>query len=360
MRGRDGGTATSVSAQERARLLALYDQQRVTHKRLEKVRQEVLDLLEDNDPAAILILVGPTGVGKSSLLESLRREWAGKCLYLETRSADGRAYDNRLHYRLLLEQLGDPDPDSHFDPGAAAARRRSGYRRPAVGRRATHSDLRLALERALPAAGIECILLDEAQHMFNAVSNPRLLQQMDLLKSLGNVSGVRHLLAGTPELLTLLDLSPQLHRRVRLIPFPAYSGDRKKEREQFFAAFRALVKRLPLPDQKNLSGEFEYVFENTAGCVGVLKDWLYRALRYALRRGLSSIDRKVLRKAVLPPGAVQAIADDEAMRNGLGNSVGIPPETDGTLPRKEGSRCRQRRIQRTPGIDPVGPPHEAA
>ena len=355
-----GGPAARVSAQERVRLLAWYKRRMVTHARLKEVRRQVLNLVEDDDPAAILIIVGPSRVGKSSLLDSIRGEWAGKCLYHEARSADGRAYDNRLHYRLLLEQLGDLEPDAHFDPDAAAARRRSGYRRPAVGRRATLSDLRLALERALPAAGVELILIDEAQHMFNAVSNPRVLQQMDLLKSLGNVSGVRHLLAGTTELFDLLELTPQLHKRSRLIPFPAYSRHQKKERAEFFAAFSALVQRIPLLDQGELSEEFEYVSENACGSVGVLKEWLRRALARALRDGLPAIDGEVLRQTVLDPGVDPALTDETAMRNGFRIYASVAAQTDATLPEKEGKRTRNRRIQRGVGIDPVGPAHETA
>ena len=352
--------ALRPSRRDRKRLRQWFKRQMVNHRRLKAVRRRILELFEDDDPAAIVIVVGPAGVGKTSLLESLRRAFGKRCLYLEARSPDGRAYDNREHCRLLLEQLGDPAPDEHFDPEEAAARRRAGYRRPAVGRRATLSDLRLALVRALPAAGIECVLIDEAQHMFNAVSGQRLHQQMDQIKSMSNLSGVRHVLAGSPELLTLLELTPQLHRRSCVVRFPAYRRDRKKDRAQFLATFRALVNRIPLLDQRELSAEFEYVFENTAGCVGPLKDWLRRALARALRKGLPAIDGKVLRKTVLKPGAVQAIADDTDMRDGLSDghdagakSAGNPAGTDG---RKRG----QRRVQRKPGIDPVEPLREAS
>ena len=319
------GKALRLSRRDRMRLRRWFKRQMVNHRRLKAVRSRILELFEDDDPAAIVIVTGPAGVGKTSLLESLRRAFGKRCLYLEARSPDGRAYDNREHCRLLLEQLGDPAPDEHFDPEEAAARRRAGHRRPAVGRRATLSDLRLALVRALPAAGIECVLIDEAQHMFNAVSGPRLHQQMDHIKSMSNLSGVRHVLAGSPELLTLLELTPQVAPAVLRRPgSPRTVAIARRTAHSSWRPSAPWSTGSRCSTQRELSAEFEYVFENTAGCVGPLKDWLRRALARALRKGLPAVDGKVLRKTVLEPGAVQAIADDTDMRDGLSDRHWTP------------------------------------
>ena len=360
MSSTDGtGEQDRVMPKSHKNLRSWYKRQMVNHARLQEVRSQILELFEDDDPAAILIVVGPPGAGKTSLMESLQREFGAKSVYLEARSVEGRAYDNRQHCRLLLEQLGDPAPDQHFDPEQAAARRRQGARRPAVGRRATASDLRLALERALPSAGIECVLIDEAQHMFNGVSGIRLGQQMDMIKSMSNISGVRHVLAGQTELLSLVELTPQLHRRVRIILFSEYRHDRKKDREQFLAAFRALVERVPLTGQEELSGEFEYVLENTAGCVGTLKDWLRRALAYALRWNMTSIDGDVLRKTVLPPGAVHGIASGVS-EHGLLDPYGRKKASVSHALKKTRRSSKNRRVERKPAIDPVRPKQEPA
>ena len=354
------GTSTQgrVAPTDRIALLQWYKQEVVNHARLHQVRNQTLQLFEDDDPASILMIVGPPGAGKTTLLESLQKKFGERSVLLEARSPEGRAYDNREHCRLLLEQLGDPAPDEHFSPEQAAIRRQQGIRRPAIGRRATLSDLRLALERMLPLAGIECVLIDEAQHMFNGISGRRLAQQMDMVKSMSNLSGVRHVLAGQTELLSLVELTPQLHRRARVILFSAYRQDRKKDREQFLAAFRALVERVPLEGQKELSGEFEYVLENTAGCVGMLKDWLRRALAYALRNGLPSIDGKALRETVLDPGAVHEIADD-ASKCGLPHLHETQEAKFSHAKVKTRRSTKTARVERAPAIDPVGQQQEA-
>ena len=322
----------------------------VNHPRLKVVREELLNLFEDDDPAPIVIIVGPAGVGKTSLLESLQRKLGERCVHLEARSPDGRAYDKREHCRLLLAQLGDPAPDDHFDPEAAAARRQTGIRRPAVGRRATLSDLRLALERALPANGIEAVLIDEGQHMLATTSGHRMLQDMDFLKGMGNISGARHVIAGSLDLLSLQELTPQLHRRVRTLRFNAYRQTSKEDRRDFLAAFQNLVRRLPLPNQQNLPEELEFVLANSAGCVGTLKDWLRRALAHALRFGLPSVDGGILRATAFEPGAVHAMSGDAWPMETL--SQLSAPQNEQPLQRTKGKNKQRQPGERGTGDRP--------
>ena len=328
-----------------------YAKVRINHPRLREVRQTMIEIFEDNDPAAIVLVPGPSGVGKTSLLESVRKAIGSRCVYLEARGQEGRAYDNKEHCRLLLEELGDPAPDDHFDPEAAAARRRAGKRRPAVGRRATLSDLRLALERTLRQAAIECVIIDEGQHLLNGATGDRLLRQMDFIKSMSNLSGSRHVIAGTPDLLSVVKQSPQLRRRSRVVRFPAYRADRERDSIDFLATFRALVDRLPLERQANLAAETDYVFATTAGCIGELKDWLYRALARALREGLQSIDGDVLRRTALDSGNEHEIAADAGPpeRTGETGTAVVPQAPEGKSP-----KVRRPVGQREPSIDPVG------
>ena len=59
--------------------------------------------------------------------------------------------------------------------------------------------------------------MDEAQHLKKFASGRRLLDQMDILKSLASLTDTIHVLIGTYELLGLADLSAQLNRRSREI-----------------------------------------------------------------------------------------------------------------------------------------------
>jgi hypothetical protein len=56
---------------------------------------------------------------------------------------------------------------------------------------------------------------------------------------------------------------------------------------------------MPLPEQPDLAAEWEFLYERSIGCVGILKQWLTRALHSVLRRGGSRIVRKDLEAQAL-------------------------------------------------------------
>jgi hypothetical protein len=67
------------------------------------------------------------------------------------------------------------------------------------------------------------------------------------------------------------------------------------------AAFQSAVftfqRHLPLPAESDLLKHLDYCYERSIGCVGVLKDWLTRALAVALTEGSPVITRKNLEQS---------------------------------------------------------------
>jgi len=91
-------------------------------------------------------------------------------------------------------------------------------------------------------------------------------------------------LFGTYELLAFRNLSAQLSRRSVDIHFPRYRADDPKDREMFLNVVRSFEQHLPLSQPPDLVRDWEYLYERSIGCVGVLKDWLVRALTGVFRR----------------------------------------------------------------------------
>ncbi len=59
-------------------------------------------------------------------------------------------------------------------------------------------------------------------------------------------------------------------------------------------------RQLPLMGEKDLVAQAEYFYERSVGCVGVLKDWLTRALATALEEGQETLTQTVLERQALP------------------------------------------------------------
>jgi hypothetical protein len=132
--------------------------------------------------------------------------------------------------------------------------------------------MRRALEKALWHRRVSAFIIDEAQHLTKMVSGRRLKDQMDCIKSLAGTSGTTHILAGTYELLAFRNLSAQLVRRSVDIHFRRYRADREQDVKSWRSVVWAFQRHLPLEEEPDLVGDWEFCFERALGCVGILKD----------------------------------------------------------------------------------------
>ena len=146
----------------------------------------------------------------------------------------------------------------------------------------TTPDLRRVLEKCFHHRHPRAFFVDEAQHIKKMASGRRILDQMDTLKSLANMTTTVHVLIGTHELLGLMDLNAQLARRSLTIPFPRYHVDDWKE---FTKLLRTFQRHLPFPEEPDLESHADYFFEQCLGCTGMLKTLLNKAVGTALEQG---------------------------------------------------------------------------
>jgi len=134
---------------------------------------------------------------------------------------------------------------------------------------------------------------------------------------------------------------------------------------------------LPLHEQPDLVGQWDYLYERSVGCVGVLKDWLTRALSKSLKDGGRVLSQRHLEKSALSVSQCEkmlaeaiegeALLDDSPEdRARLRQLMGL--ETKFTLPTgketvrsgvniKPPRRRNRRPGERNPRRDPIG--HEA-
>lgn len=149
-------------------------------------------------------------------------------------------------------------------------------------------------EQVLKYRRPEAILIDEAQHFAKTAGGTRLENQLDHAKSLAIATKTIHILAGTYDLLLFRNLNAQLSRRSIDVHFPRYEATKPEERKAFQRALLTFQRHLPLEKAPNLMQQWEICYAHTVGCIGLLKDWLTKALAEALETEAKTISPSLL------------------------------------------------------------------
>ena len=197
--------------------------------------------------------------------------------------------------------------------------------------------MRLASEQTLHHRNPPVVLLDDAQHLGIVTSGRKLLDQLNTIKSIADKSKTTHGLCGTYELLPLRNLNGQLSRRSIDIHFGRYDAKDEAHEEQFVNVLHTLQQYLPLLNVPDLVSRWDYFYERSIGCVGVLKDWLTLSLSLALEEDsptltLEHLERHapsvarcttMLREAI---DGERALVESEEIRIRLRENLGLEPE----------------------------------
>jgi len=284
----------------------------IAHPKLSELYTAILDAINHPVDASLIMIYGPTGVGKSTLRKRLEGELMAAAqadpdrnpahipvVSFEVASLGAKRFNWSDYYRRALIALDEPLIDAKMNYV------QRGIKRNAEGElifayTASVTDLRQALEQALKYRHPKAFFNDEAQH-FNRISGARrLLDQMDTLKSLTSLTNTLHILLGTYELLDLTDLSAQLCRRSLGFHFPRYRADDPQERVAFQNTLLTFQRHLPLPEEPDLVQHWDYLYEKSAGCVGILKSLLLKSLAVALKNEHKTISLETLEQCAKP------------------------------------------------------------
>ncbi|MGO9274114.1 MAG: hypothetical protein ACLQOO_28410 [Terriglobia bacterium] len=178
-----------------------------------------------------------------------------------------------------------------------------------------------------------------------------------------------HVLFGTYDLLAFHNLNGQLSRRSVDIRFRRYRADQEEDRQSFVNVVHSFAQRLPFAEPPDLAGDWEYLYERSIGCVGVLKDWLVRTLAPALKRGKTSLTRKdlelhapsvsqcerMLSEAIEGELRLRETAEERGrLRTRLGLTVSNASDSCARKDDRSGRRGRARPGERRPVRDSVG------
>ena len=137
-------------------------------------------------------------------------------------------------------------------------------------------------------------------------------------------------------------------------------------------AFKSVLwsfqRNLPVEEEPDLLHSWKYCYERTIGCVGVLKDWLTRALAEAIEQGEKTISQALLEHHALSvdrcgqmvteavAGETALTEDDNAayrLRVRLGLEAGPAEQQEQDQRHVPSSHRGSRFGQRRPARDPV-------
>jgi energy-coupling factor transporter ATP-binding protein EcfA2 len=285
----------------------------VAHPHLVAADQALMNAIHHPAETSLVFLFGPTGVGKTTLLQRVRQrlteEGSAQALrdpdYMPVVSVEATAPDTgnfnwKDYYKRAFIALGEP---AYLVAKKVALRndqatRGTHGRWGLFGDHTPMADLRYALEQCLSYRRPKAFLIDEAQHFTKVAGGRMLLDQMDNLKSLANMTQTVHVLIGTYEVMSLTRLSAQLARRSVTIHFPRYRFDKSEDIATFRSVLFTFQHYLPVNEPPDLVNACDYFYECCAGCVGTLKSWLYRALALALQAGATSVHRTHFEQSV--------------------------------------------------------------
>ncbi len=267
--------------------------------------------IQQAEPGSLIFVFGPTGAGKSTLAQKVKEQVTADLLaelhddrgrypivMTELWAQDSGNYNLNDLYRGLLDSMREPcidnkvfvEPESNDGSWIEIMRRR---------RKAGSLELRHATLKAIEFRRPGAVLIDEAQHLATVSSGRKVHDQLDAIKSLANKAQVPIVLFGTYELLPFRNLSGQLSRRSGDIHLRRYDCNVASELKAFINVVGTFQQHLPLKQQPDLVTHWDYLYERSIGCVGVLKSWLLKALILALRQTSSTIELKHLESTAL-------------------------------------------------------------
>lgn len=329
-----------LSPDDQARLAA-FKAYAVNHPLLEDVDARLTQALLEPAGFAHVLVYGPSGVGKTTMLRQIasrapalfthlapQRDASNwrfargspalppqPLLILEARPPDGGTFNRADYYRSALTQLGEAYyqqwslVDIQADQTWETKTRSKG--RGTTAQFHDSPELRRAMEEAMARRGVRAVIIDEAQHLMKVASGAKLLDQLDWLKSMSNMTGVVHVLIGTYDLLDFRNLNGQAARRGQDLHFPRYQFQHEPDRRAFQGALHSLLQQIPLEvDRQYLMNHWFYCYERSIGCVGVLKDWLVRSVANALHAGIRTLTLAHLEQQALSNAQCERMAAD--------------------------------------------------
>jgi len=295
------------------RRLDYFFYKRVNHAKLSIATDALLQKLMDPHGSPIISVIGPTRVGKTTLRDKILQTVleSNKDLMqndprvlpisgIELIPARQMGFSWKTFYYQSSLALGEiAYLLSKKLPPKKTASSASTYRG------TTELLYREGFISALQMRSTKNFLFDEAQNLLYLTDT---LLALEELKSLANAATASFVLFGTYDLIPLRNQNAQLAFRSDEVHFPRYVVGVKQDENDFLNLLATLQNMLPLEKTPDLVSNMEDFLLGSAGCVGILKKWLYDALALTLKTKNKEMTTEIIKRASMHPDKLIAAA----------------------------------------------------
>lgn len=340
--------------------IARLREQVIGHRNFRDALDELFTQCSFAPDGALIQFFGPTGAGKSTVLGKVeqrlyrtddRKEASFiPCIAVSLANAIGGSFSWRDFFFRALRAMDDPLLDQPVR--VTEQDRRRLLAQPMSRLRDSEHQLRMKFEAAVDHRRTRFVLIDEAQLLLRTTHRRRAIDQVDAMRTLASATGTVVVLAGTYEMLGLWNLSAQLNRRCRDVHLSRYRRA-QEDLLEFERILETLTRVLPLRSGQSLRSWNAYLYEGSFGCIGILKEWIERALVEQNLRKSPYLLLEHFKARAFQPAQQNLIRDEIEGGERLMSRETPGAELEMAAPARS-KRSTRRPGTRNPKRDPVG------
>ncbi|ACB74325.1 ATP-binding protein [Opitutus terrae] len=291
----------------------------IAHLCFDDALDRLRELVRMKTSTRIVIVTGPTGAGKTTLRKQFAQELEAIAAQeiesnpemvafgsTSVKAPGPTAFSWKDTYIQLLISLQHPFAEHRAmaqgtnsqAPRTTALKTMS----PEAAQRSPNDRLFRILQRTITHRQPKALIFDEAHHLLRVASSQTLVNQLEHIKYIADETNTLFVLFGTYELIKLMDLSSALIRRREVVHFSRYVYDAKdpaQSLEPFAKVVAVFAADLDEICSVSLLEEVPYLYQGSVGCIGVLRDWLFRAWCRTKSPGGRKITKSVLEQTIL-------------------------------------------------------------